>query len=93
LSENFPQEQYIDFVQTSVDGHDLVWPQAYKYKKKKIVVHHTADDDLFQTQSDVMSGVRNIYKFHTITRGWGDVGYNFLIDQFGNIYEGRAGGA
>jgi hypothetical protein len=33
-----------------------------------------------------------MYKFHTFTRAWGDIGYNFLIDQEGVIYEGRAGG-
>lgn len=34
----------------------------------------------------------DIYKFHAHNRGRGDIGYNFLIDPFGNIYEGRAGG-
>lgn len=93
LRTNFPQDNTIDYVQDTVDGHELVRSQSYKYKKKKIIVHHTADDDTFGTQAEVMSGIRNIYKFHTLTRGWGDIGYNFLIDQFGNIYEGRAGGA
>ena len=34
-----------------------------------------------------MSGVRDIYKFHTVNRGRGDIGYNFVIDPQGNIYE------
>lgn len=40
-----------------------------------------------------MGHLQQMYKFHTFTRGWGDIGYNFLIDQDGVIYEGRAGGA
>jgi hypothetical protein len=36
--------------------------------------------------------VRGIWQFHTYTRGWGDIGYNYLIDQNGTIYEGRHGG-
>lgn len=93
LATNFPKDNTIDFVKRAEGEHELVWPQSFMYKKKKIIVHHTADDDTFATQGDVLEGVRNIYKFHTLTRGRGDVGYNFLIDQFGNIYEGRAGGA
>jgi len=54
------------------------------------VVHHTAGaNDLV----DWAAEVRNIWYFHTYSNGWGDIGYNFLIDPNGVIYEGRAGGA
>ena len=33
--------------------------------------------------------IRSIYYYHSVTQGWGDIGYNFLIDKFGTIYEGR----
>ena len=36
--------------------------------------------------------IQDIYKYHTFNRDFGDIGYNFLIDQMWNIYEWRAGG-
>ena len=40
-----------------------------------------------------MPGIlRSIYAYHTQSRGWSDVGYNFLVDRFGRIWEGRYGG-
>ncbi|MEN9935397.1 MAG: hypothetical protein RLZZ387_1976 [Chloroflexota bacterium] len=58
-----------------------------------IVVHHTADSStLLPGQTSWAARVRAIWSFHAITRGWGDIGYNYLIDPNGVIYEGRAGG-
>ena len=36
--------------------------------------------------------IRGIYHFHTHTNGWCDIAYNFLIDRFGQVFEGRYGG-
>ena len=36
--------------------------------------------------------IRGVYAYHTSGRGWCDIGYNFLVDRFGTIYEGRSGG-
>ena len=71
------------------DGESAhLWPPAYTVVTHA-VVHHTAGaNDLVNWAAEVL----NIWYFHTFTNGWGDIGYNFLIDPNGVIYEGRAGG-
>ena len=55
------------------------------------VVHHTATtNDYTATQAAAI--VRSIHHYHTATQGWSDIGYNFLVDKYGRIYEGRRGG-
>ena len=54
-------------------------------------VHHT-DTPNGYGPGDVPAILRSIYAYHVRTRGWCDVGYNFLVDRFGRIWEGRAGG-
>jgi len=58
---------------------------------KGAVIHHTAGTNSY-TSSQVPSIIRGIYTYHAKTRGWGDIGYNFLVDKWGRIWEGRAGG-
>ena len=54
-------------------------------------VHHT-DGTNGYTASQVPSIIRSIYAYHVESNGWCDVGYNFLVDRFGRIWEGRYGG-
>jgi hypothetical protein len=54
-------------------------------------VHHTVNANDY-SEAQVPGIIRSIYAYHVKTRGWNDVGYNFLIDRFGRIWEGRAGG-
>lgn len=54
------------------------------------MIHHTSES-LDQDAEDA-SLVRAIYIYHTKTKGWYDIGYNYLVGQRGQIYEGRAGG-
>lgn len=70
-------------------GETLTWPLEYPEKISKIIVHHTATTS---NLNDPKQAIRNIYYYHGITRGWGDIGYNYIIDKNGNIYEGRYGG-
>jgi hypothetical protein len=61
------------------------WPSAY-YPVQKLIVHHT---DTQNNDPDPAATIRAIYYYHAVTQGWGDIGYNFLIDQQGRVYEGR----
>jgi len=67
------------------------WTPEYptSHKIKKVIVHHTAGPN---NPSNPKATIRGIYQYHAVTLGWGDIGYNFLVDQYGNIYEGRYGG-
>lgn len=76
-------------VSTDKSGKTLSWPLEYPEKVSKIIVHHTATT---RNLDDPAQAIRNIYYYHAITRGWGDIGYNYILDQKGNIYEGRYGG-
>ncbi|KKW14416.1 MAG: N-acetylmuramoyl-L-alanine amidase family 2 [Parcubacteria group bacterium GW2011_GWC2_49_9] len=72
--------------QTSSGGP--IWEPEYA-QPAKIIIHHTAGSD---GGNDPKSIVRGIYYWHTVSLGWGDIGYNYLIDKNGVIYEGREGG-
>ncbi|MFD6455426.1 N-acetylmuramoyl-L-alanine amidase [Nocardia sp. NPDC060220] len=56
-----------------------------------ITVHHTAGRNDY-SRSESAGIVRAIYAYHAETLGWCDVGYNALVDQYGQIFEGRYGG-
>jgi hypothetical protein len=57
-----------------------------------LIVHHTADPNVLHSgETDWADRVRAIWAFHTYSRDWGDIGYNWLIDPNGVIYAGRAG--
>lgn len=68
------------------------WPRSY-HGTRKVIVHHTA---VASSNGEIdlaanMAEVRSIYYYHAVTKNWGDIGYNALVDAAGNVYEGRYG--
>lgn len=53
-----------------------------------VIIHHSETNNF----RDPLTEIRSIHYYHAITRGWGDIGYNYLVDFMGNVYEGRVGG-
>ncbi|WP_233518174.1 peptidoglycan recognition protein family protein [Streptomyces corynorhini] len=63
-------------------------PRVY-YPFQTVTVHHT---DTVNADPDPAATVRAIYEFHAIDNDWGDIGYHFLVDEAGTVYEGRYSG-
>ncbi len=90
---NYGHEVGHDKVITKTNGQELYRPEQIKDNKTKIIIHHTASNwDALKNTSDVKKYLQDTYTFHAHTRWWWDIGYNFIIDKRGNVYEWRAGG-
>ena len=75
-------------------GADESWRNgspAYNHRMQQVHVHHTANANDY-TSDQVPTLIRGIYRYHTHYLGWSDIAYNFLVDRFGGVWEGRAGG-
>jgi hypothetical protein len=70
------------------DGENARVPPTYT-KVTHLIVHHTGDS---WPNDDYPAWIRAIWAFHVFGNKWDDIGYNYLIDPNGVIYEGRAGG-
>ncbi|MDR7276575.1 peptidoglycan recognition protein family protein [Catenuloplanes atrovinosus] len=65
---------------------------VYTGAPQVMFVHHTAGtNDYTCAQSAAL--IRAIHVYHVKSRKWGDIGYNFVVDKCGTVYEGRRGGA
>ncbi|MFG2677828.1 peptidoglycan recognition protein [Streptomyces sp. NPDC048392] len=56
-----------------------------------VFVHHTDTPNGYDC-ADVPAILRGVYQGQTGARDWDDIGYNFVVDRCGTVYEGRAGG-
>lgn len=63
----------------------------YSGTVKAAIIHHTATTNDYSA-SAAAAQIRAVYAYHTRTLGWSDIGYQFLVDKYGSLYEGRAGG-
>ncbi|HEX2177637.1 MAG TPA: N-acetylmuramoyl-L-alanine amidase, partial [Nocardioidaceae bacterium] len=75
-------------------GADDSWRSGdpvYMHRIKMAHIHHSAGTNNY-TRSDVPAIIRGMYWYHTQQLGWSDIGYNFVVDKFGRIWVGRAGG-
>ncbi|MDQ0992644.1 FG-GAP-like repeat-containing protein [Streptomyces sp. V3I7] len=83
-----------DIVPRSGWGADesmVVDPPTYTTDTKAVFVHHTAGSNDY-TCAESASIIRGIFVYHVQSNGWNDIGYNFLVDKCGTVFEGRAGG-
>jgi len=72
-----------------------LWPEQVQ-AVEKIVVHHTAGANVCASpevycQRRSVIAINDVYYYHAVVNGWGDIGYNSLIGYDGRIYEGRHG--
>jgi uncharacterized protein with LGFP repeats len=77
--------------QWGADEKLMTWPPEYTPTVRAVTIHHTAGTNAY-TAADSAAIVRGIYAYHARTLGWGDIGYNVLVDRFGTVFEGRRGG-
>ncbi|MGY1845050.1 N-acetylmuramoyl-L-alanine amidase, partial [Modestobacter sp. SYSU DS0875] len=77
--------------QWGADERIRTWDPQYASTIKAATLHHTADSNSYSAP-DVPAIMRSIYRYHTVSLGWGDIGYNVIVDKFGRLWEGRFGG-
>ncbi|WP_027929642.1 N-acetylmuramoyl-L-alanine amidase [Amycolatopsis thermoflava] len=77
--------------QWGADESLMTWTPEYAPTVKAVTLHHT-DNSNDYTCDQSAELVRGIYYYHAVTNGWGDIGYNALVDKCGTVFEGRAGG-
>ncbi|MFI5984990.1 peptidoglycan recognition protein [Streptomyces sp. NPDC051555] len=68
-------------------GNDPV----YGKEVKAVFVHHTAQTNAYDC-TDSAALMRGLQTLHVRTNGWKDLGYNFVVDKCGTVFEGRRGG-
>ena len=86
-----PKPQIYSRAQWGADERMRDKPSLHFFEVHAGFVHHTVNANDY-SREQVPGIIRSIYAYHTKSRGWSDIGYNFLVDRFGRIWTGRAGG-
>lgn len=82
-------------VGTTEDKGEENKPPEYS-SVERIIIHDMGCDvktpGCNNKERDPIEIIQAIYRYQSATKGWGDIGYHYIIDYWGNIYEGRYGG-
>lgn len=73
------------------DESKATWGPEYAPEVKAVTVHHTATGNNYKPE-DVPAILRSMFQYQAVSNGWGDIGYNLIVDAFGRAWEGRKGG-
>ncbi|MGP3631777.1 N-acetylmuramoyl-L-alanine amidase [Streptomyces sp. 24-1644] len=91
VANTAPQPAVIPRSGWSADESLVKDPATYTTDTKVVFAHHTAgtNDYTCDKSPDI---IRAIFLYHVQSQGWNDIGYHFLVDKCGTVFEGRAGG-
>ncbi|WP_406036668.1 N-acetylmuramoyl-L-alanine amidase [Micromonospora sp. NBC_00898] len=86
-----PTPKVVTRAEWKADESIVTDPPTYGTTVKAFFVHHTAGSNDYSC-ADSAALVRGIEIYHVKSNGWNDIGYNFLVDKCGVVFEGRKGG-
>jgi hypothetical protein len=75
----------------SWNARDFKGTPAIADELQMAIVHHTVNRNGYAA-SEVAGMIAAIQRYHQDTNGWNDIGYNFIVDRFGQVWDARAGG-
>ncbi|TQK52325.1 FG-GAP repeat protein [Streptomyces sp. SLBN-118] len=91
LPSTVRQPPIISRAQWGADESMVDDPAEYIEKIQAVFIHHTVGSNNYSC-AESAALVRGIMTYHIQSEGWNDLGYNFLVDKCGQIFEGRGGG-
>ncbi|WP_329615280.1 peptidoglycan recognition protein [Streptomyces brevispora] len=86
-----PQPTIVSRAAWRADERMVREPAVYTGPARAVFIHHTGESNDYDC-ADVPRMLRAVEESHIKDKGWDDIGYNFLVDRCGTVYEGRAGG-
>lgn len=91
VTDDFPKPPVISRAVWCVPyyGDECFYSGVEYHPVTHLIVHHTVTNNTYTDSAPI---VRAIWRYHNYTNGWGDIGYNYLVDLSGNLYEGHLGG-